>query len=284
MAEIKKHLCKACGAPLVMDEDNQVFQCTFCGSMYEASEFFDDRALEQAFFSLKAGDFSTAIYSFNQVLTADETNPRALRGKVLACSGHSTLQSLVDDQSLSFREFNPAPFVGIAPDEYKPYFQKYDVLADVNKELAGVRSEIGALQSQYNQNQSSYNSYARRRGQNSGCGIFYLILALYTLPIWFAPIFFLEKLFTDFETVAENPAQYIISFILFGVIAYVLIRIRRAGTRKMKDCKKNMEALLPQIQAKRVAEGVVVQKRMMFTNDMINEDRVLFPKDNGIQQ
>ncbi|MBQ0012298.1 MAG: hypothetical protein KBT07_06270 [Clostridiales bacterium] len=284
MAEIKKHLCKTCGAPLVMDEENQVFQCTFCGSMYEASDFFDDRALEQAFFSLNAGDFSTAIYSFNQVLTADETNPRALRGKVLACSGHSTLQALVDDQSLSFREFNPGPFVGIAPDEYKPYFQKYDVLADVNKELATVRSEIGALQSQYNQNQSSYNSYARRRGQNSGCGIFYFILAMYTVPIWFAPIFFIVSLINNPKIVTRNPSMTITSIILFAVIAYALITIRRAGTRKMRECKKNMEALLPQIQAKRVAEGIVVQKRMILTNDMINQDRVLFPKDNGIKQ
>ena len=42
MSMIKSHDCKMCGSPLVIDLDNQVYRCNFCGISYDYEYFRED--------------------------------------------------------------------------------------------------------------------------------------------------------------------------------------------------------------------------------------------------
>ena len=64
MSNIKKHQCPSCGGSLIIDNDKQLYHCTFCGSTYDYEYFREEQMHEMGETFLSRGEFMAAIDAY----------------------------------------------------------------------------------------------------------------------------------------------------------------------------------------------------------------------------
>lgn len=84
MSRIKKHQCPSCGGNLAVDNDKQLYHCSFCGSTYDYEYFREDEMHETGEKYLSRGEFMAAVDAYRFTLTKDPHDFFALRGLMLA--------------------------------------------------------------------------------------------------------------------------------------------------------------------------------------------------------
>ena len=71
MSSIKKHQCPSCGGNLIIDNDKQMYHCTFCGSTYNYEYFREDQMLQMGETYLSRGEFNAAVDAYKFTLKKD---------------------------------------------------------------------------------------------------------------------------------------------------------------------------------------------------------------------
>lgn len=274
------HLCKNCGAALKMNEKKQTFFCSFCGKNYEASDFFENRALDQAMKSLKSGDYATAIYSFDQILAEDPSNPQILRGKFLASTEHATVKELTEDVSATIRKNDLDAIVKKSPERYRPFFAKFYDLASFNKEVQKKRTEIAEIQEDHDKQSKKLKKATNPNLKNicTNVGIILLWTFFFTEMIGFFASFgadyVLSKAGVDHSTDSTFKYAYIASFVASLTVSVI---VRCLQVRKnIRKIQKDMAWSEARISHREAEVDALMSKREVVVKDIVKEDRVLY--------
>lgn len=148
MSSIKKHQCPSCGGNLIIDNDKQMYHCTFCGSAYNYEYFREDQMLQMGETYLLRGEFNAAVDAYKFTLKKDPHDFLALRGLMLAAAHLNDMNDLIrEDHSRGFSYdagLVSEAFEG-ASDKDKGYFiDLREIYSDMNK-LSELYDEIDSL-------------------------------------------------------------------------------------------------------------------------------------------
>ena len=148
MSSIKKHQCPSCGGSLIIDNDKQMYHCSFCGSTYDYEYFREDETLRMGETYLERGEFSAAADAYRFMLNKDPHDFLALRGLMLAAAQLNSMSDLIrKDKSRDF-SFDAAladEAVEGASEEDKEYFKDLRKIFSDMKELSEINGEIDSL-------------------------------------------------------------------------------------------------------------------------------------------
>ncbi len=138
MAEEKIFKCGKCGADLIRDTERQLYRCDFCGVAYGFSLGGD--LMEKAKHSLTLREYADADLLYSHILTWDQTNLEALRGRVLCAGRINSISDIRNTGGMSgarrdaiTKRCNEAMLV--LSDEKKEYFGLIKKAVDVQCQI-----------------------------------------------------------------------------------------------------------------------------------------------------
>ena len=99
MSNIKKHQCPSCGGNLSVDNDKQMYRCTFCGSTYDYEYFREEKMHELGETYLSRGEFMAAADAYKFTLKKNPHDFLALRGLLLAAAHVKDMDDLLQGES-----------------------------------------------------------------------------------------------------------------------------------------------------------------------------------------
>lgn len=160
MAQLKSYTCSKCGGALIVDKDQEVFDCPFCNTKFNFEDFHGDDVLGDAEKALRQMEFTAAREKFERVLKDDPSNFTALRGLVF-CAGHinstqyiQRIDKLKRCDIAKMREVIPYAKEK-ALDEDKEYFTTLSSMLDLYEEYSVVSKEGDELRSQHKDEMNS---------------------------------------------------------------------------------------------------------------------------------
>ena len=150
MAQFKSYTCSKCGGALVVDDDQKIFECPFCGASFGIDDFHHDEILAQAQTSLRLLELSSAEKNFELILERDPHNFDALRGLVYCAGKISTTPHLQKIERLENSDLDKVIQVvtraeNDARPEDKLFFTKFHEMADLAKAHRDVAAEVEKL-------------------------------------------------------------------------------------------------------------------------------------------
>ncbi len=184
MTLLKSYSCSKCAGVLVFDNDQEFFDCPFCGTTYKAGAFHADEIFSQAKASLEQKAFEIAKEKYELILADDPHNFDALSGLVLCAAGVSSVDELKDPGSLKDADFDAVrTAIKRARDNSATgealYFENLQALSDQAEDLKKtreVKNEVSSDKAKENVRLSSeYVSKAERK--NKAYNIELIILA-----------------------------------------------------------------------------------------------------------
>ena len=84
MSQLIRYTCSKCAGALIVDKEQEVLECPFCGASFGITEFQQDDVLGDGEAALHRMEFSAAKDKFEHILKADPSNFTALRGLIFA--------------------------------------------------------------------------------------------------------------------------------------------------------------------------------------------------------
>ena len=142
MAQLKSYTCSKCGGALIVDKEQEVYDCPFCGTKFDFQDFHGGDVLGDAGTALRQMEFTAAKEKFERILKDDPTNFTALRGLVF-CAGHinspqyiQRIEKLKKCDIKKMREVIPHAEEN-ALDEDKAYFTTLSSMLDLYDEQFG---------------------------------------------------------------------------------------------------------------------------------------------------
>ncbi len=148
MSSIKKHQCPSCGGTLSVDNERQMYRCTFCGSTYDYEYFREEQMHDLGETYLSRGEFMAAADAYRFILKKDPHDFMALRGLMLAATRLKSIDELErDNESTKFTYNDKLANEAIenASDEDKEYFNEFARICSDKKKLAAIYKEIENL-------------------------------------------------------------------------------------------------------------------------------------------
>ncbi len=88
MSQLRKYTCSKCGGALIVDKEQEVYDCPFCDTKFDFEYFHGQDVLGVAEKALLRLEFTAARGKYEMVLKRDPHNFDALRGLVF-CAGNS---------------------------------------------------------------------------------------------------------------------------------------------------------------------------------------------------
>jgi len=149
MSRIKKHQCPSCGGNLAVDNDKQLYHCSFCGSTYDYEYFREDEMHETGEKYLSRGEFMAAVDAYRFTLTKDPHDFFALRGLMLAAARLKDIDELVrekeSDEDFSYDPKLVDEALEGASEEDREYFTELAGIYSDKKKLSDCIKEIESL-------------------------------------------------------------------------------------------------------------------------------------------
>ncbi|WP_034448848.1 hypothetical protein [Butyrivibrio sp. AE2032] len=148
MSNIKKHQCPSCGGNLSIDNDKQLYHCTFCGSTYDYEYFREEQMHEMGATYLLRKEFQAAADAYKFILSKDPHDFLALRGLMLAAARLKNMDELVrrnKNKDFSYNRQFVSDAVEGASEEDKEYFEDLGKLYSDLKRLSDCTGEIETL-------------------------------------------------------------------------------------------------------------------------------------------
>ena len=148
MSNIKKHQCPSCGGSLIIDNDKQMYHCTFCGSTYDYEYFREEQMHEMGETFLSRGEFMAAIDAYKFTLQKDPHDFLALRGLMFAAAQMKGVEDVVrinETEGFSYNSELVSEVIDRASQEDKKYFQDLRNIYVNKKELVECEEKIEAL-------------------------------------------------------------------------------------------------------------------------------------------
>ena len=91
---LKSYTCTKCGGVLNFDENQEIFECPFCGQEFNYTDFHRDELLNQASKCLKEFRYDTAKEKYDTLLSNNPQDFEAMRGMVLVQGRISSIDQL----------------------------------------------------------------------------------------------------------------------------------------------------------------------------------------------
>ena len=148
MSNIKKHQCPSCGGNLTVDNDKQMYHCSFCGSTYEYEYFREDQMHEMGDTYLSRGEFAAAVDAYKFTLKKDPHDFLALRGLMLAAARLKDMDDLISEKNSKGFLFNAnlvSEAVDGAAEKDKGYFEELAKIYFEMRDLSKCNAEIKSL-------------------------------------------------------------------------------------------------------------------------------------------
>ena len=145
MSSLLKLHCPSCGGYLSIDNDKQMYHCTFCGSTYDYEYFREDRMHELGETYLSRGEFKAAIEAYEFILEKDPHDFLALRGLMLASArltDMNKLEQLNDKKGFLYDSKLAGKAIESASEEDKEYFTMFGRVYSAKKELVDRAREL----------------------------------------------------------------------------------------------------------------------------------------------
>lgn len=217
MSTIRKHQCPSCGGGLIIDNDKQMYHCTFCGSTYDYEYFKEDEMHEAGETYISRSEFMAAIDAYKFTLTKDPHDFLALRGLMLAAANLSNMKELEKESETIEFSYDPqmvSEVIAGASEEDKKYFTEFGKIYTEKKKRADCSREIESLKenkqkirdviAQNNIDREKYyvkDRYGTKRPPMFMFVIFGILTAVWTL----ITIFFVCGYFSTAASGQEHP-------------------------------------------------------------------------------
>ena len=150
MDHLRSYTCSKCGGALIVDKDQAIYDCPFCGAKFDVMDFHEEDVLRDGHKALRRMEFHAAEDKFHSILQKDPHDFSALKGLVL-CSGKINSDEYIRRvekldkcdceqlrETVSFAEESALP----ENKEYFVQFRKLLALSDEYQELAKEQSEL----------------------------------------------------------------------------------------------------------------------------------------------
>ena len=227
---VKKHQCPSCGGRLRVDNDKQMYLCTFCGSTYDYEYFREDRIHEAGETYLSRGEFMASSDAYGFMLKKDPHDFQALRGLMLAAAHMTSVDELEQDDDPGEFSYDPDKVeraIENALEEDKEYFRELakvysekKVLADHTKELEALWEEKKKFNDVIAQNNVSRHMYYSNGKHGSkehpiSTLVIYIAVSIYITVITAG---FGIAFYGALEAGSDSAGTFRILFIIFSVI------------------------------------------------------------------
>lgn len=148
MSNIKKHQCPSCGGTLTVDNDKQMYHCTFCGSTYDYEYFREEQMQEMGKRYLTRGEFMAAADAYRFMLKKDPHDFRALRGLMLAAARLRNMDEVIREKKsteFSYDSKLAGEAIEGASEEDREYFTLFGRIYSDKKKVSDLNEEIDSL-------------------------------------------------------------------------------------------------------------------------------------------
>ena len=173
MANLKRYSCSKCGGALIVDKEQEVFDCPFCGTKFDFDDFHGEDILGDGVKALRQMEFSSAKEKFEHILKDDPSNFTALRGLVF-CAGHVNSQFHIRSiEKLRHRNIGKMrEAISYASekalDEDKEYFSTLSSMLDLYDEYSELSKESADLRNQQKSEISSLSDLTEKKESVAG--------------------------------------------------------------------------------------------------------------------
>ena len=148
MSSIKKHQCPSCGGNLTVNNDRQMYYCTFCGSTYDYEYFREEQMHTMGETFLSRGEYMAAIDAYRFILKKDPHDFLALRGLMLAAAHLNNIDELISEKKtndFSYDHELVSEAIEGASEDDKAYFSELGRIYSDKKKLFDLTGEIDSL-------------------------------------------------------------------------------------------------------------------------------------------
>ena len=217
MSTIRKHQCPSCGGGLIIDNDKQMYHCTFCGSTYDYEYFKEDRMHEAGETYISRSEFMAAIDAYKFTLKKDPHDFIALRGLMLAAANLSNMNQLEKEAEaieFSFDSQMVDEVIKSASPEDMEYFTEFGKVysekkkrADCYKEIESLLEDKKKINSAITQNNKDRENYyvKDRYGTKRPPMIMFVVFGILTAVWTLIAIFFVYGYFSSVASGEEHP-------------------------------------------------------------------------------
>ncbi|MBO7449856.1 MAG: hypothetical protein J6U54_05755 [Clostridiales bacterium] len=170
MTDIRIHQCPSCGGNLAVDNERQMYHCSFCGCSFDYEYFHEEQAHELGNTYLSRGEFAAAIDLYKFLLKKNPHDFQALRGMMLASSRTKDIGKLrdaVEEIGFSYDEKQIEFVLENASDEKKDYFKEFEKIfselksvSDVSREYTDLRKEKDKINDKINREIKEREDYS----------------------------------------------------------------------------------------------------------------------------
>lgn len=224
MALLKSYTCTKCGGVLNFDEDQEIFECPFCGQEFNYTDFHRDELLNQASKCLKEFRYDTAKEKYDTLLSNNPQDFEAMRGMVLAQGRISSLEELDSPENLRNCDFVSAIKAtddsgkGVGVSAENRYFERLAKLLRLGEEFCEKTADA------LDKSEKAREKYraAAEREKNS-----YNNLKLVGGILGFAFLAGLSFVFVIIREAIENLITWLVPATLFGygLIAVIVLTV-----------------------------------------------------------
>ena len=295
MSTIRKHQCPSCGGGLIIDNDKQMYHCTFCGSTYDYEYFREDRIHEAGETYLSRGEFMATTEAYEFMLKKDPHDFLALRGLMLAAA-HLTDMSELDQVNKEFDYDSKivSQVIENASEEDKKYFNEFAKVYAEKKRVFDCSEEIETLLEEKNKINSVIT-------QNNKVGLgedrSYDEPVIAFIAMWVGAAFFMIMTFVFVKDLINAYASnsgladfFLPLVIFFGAISLILIVVNilsyNSSMRKIRKMKKANAELYDEVN--KIDDKISDLEResskltgdiRRFIHDFVRKDRLIM-RDN----
>ena len=145
---IKKHQCPSCGGSLIIDNDKQMYHCSFCGSAFDYEYFREDQMIQMGKKYLSQKEFEAVTEAYRFLLKKDPHDFLALRGLMLAAAHLKNMDDLIRadlSNSFSYDAGLVSDAVEGASEKDKKYFKQLKKIYSDMKEISKLHEEMDSL-------------------------------------------------------------------------------------------------------------------------------------------
>jgi len=279
--ELVSYTCTSCGGALIVDRNEKVLACPFCGNAFDVVLMHRKELLGDAATNMQHMEFNSAKEKFESILTGDPNDFEALRGLVL-CDGKlrsvNTLQTPEKMKVCSFDNMQNSleKIVNRAKEEDIPYFKKLSEMVTLAEEHLKISNKKTAIPD------AAKEEYRRFTDQEEGIFRLYFTYHLITILIAIFIFWFGNPVTAIYVELGALGGFIPIYLICKFVVKKKFEQKHHAKMAAISGEEHEMDARLADIEAKYAEALDELEKLEPATQDM--KAPVYSPMQNGAEE
>ena len=235
MAVLKSYTCSKCAGVLLFDSDQEFFDCPFCGTKFNVTDFHGNEILNLAKACLKKQSYDAAKEKYNAVLENEPDNFNALLGIVLCELKVTSVEDLKDHKVLENKDLTNAQKALInakrqLPKDEAAYFNKIRDLVNIQVKINRYENEKNELlkseEAKRLINAKMLETHREERSNDRSEKLKGWPILLFILP------------FVALVEGFEDPAKFVTLFVvLVGIVILVIVGINKSDELEDENYK-----------------------------------------------